>query len=322
VDAPPQLTAIVVVGRLRARAIPCLRSLLDQSLAGRLEVVVVDVAADDHPPVPGCDDPRVRVLPAAPGTTFARARARGVAAARGEVVAFVEEHVRVRPGWAAAVVGAFRQGWAGVGAVPLAGSDEPPSELLGVLNYGEWGRPVARGEVALLPGHNATFRTDVLRSYGEELERLLACDLVLHGRLRRDGHRLAMEPDAEFEHLNEVSLGVLARGLFLWYRCYGPLRAAEEGWSLARRLGYVLATPLVPLYFLRTFRRRLRHQGGDVLRRLFWADLPAVLGVQLAGACGQALGLLSGVGDAEVRFSDYELHAPRLERRAAPPASS
>jgi glycosyltransferase involved in cell wall biosynthesis len=311
----PELSVAVVVGRLRDRAAPCLRSILAQGVGDRLEVLLVDCGGDGQPAVAGSDDPRVRHFTLPPRTTFALARSLAVREARGEVIAFVEEHVRLRPGWARALLRAFAEGpWAGVGAVPRPVGTEPAGQALAAISYGEWWPPVPRGEVALLPGHNASFRTSVLRGY-PDLERLLCCDLVLHGRLRADGHRLAMEPDAEFVHLDEDHFWTLARGVFYWYRCYGPLRADEEGWSRLRRLLYVLATPFVPLYFLRSFRRRLRrHEDG---RRLFYTYLPGALGVLLAGAAGRALGLLFGPGDAPVRFSDYELHAPRTEHASS-----
>ncbi|HEV8628828.1 MAG TPA: hypothetical protein VGV61_00825 [Thermoanaerobaculia bacterium] len=314
----PALSTIVVVGRLRARAAPCLASLLTQRLddasqGARLEVLLVDCGGEGLPPVAGSDDPRVVVLRQPPGTTYARSRADAVSVARASVVAFVEEHVRVRAGWAAALLRAHAGPFAGVGAVPLAGNPEQPrTALLHLASYGDWAPPVARGEVALLPGHNASFKTAVLRGYGDELEELLQCDLVLHGRLRRDGHRLAMEPDAVIEHLAEPSVRCLLRGLFWWYRCYAPLRAEAERWSPLRRGLYVVGAPLVPLYALRRFWRRLRHQGlAAPARVLRWA--PAMLALAAAGAAGQTLGLLAGAGDALVRFTDYELHAPRPE---------
>jgi hypothetical protein len=264
--------------------------------------------------VPGDDAPWVRTLREAPGITFARARARAVAQARAPVVAFVEEHVRVRAGWAQALLDAYATGdWAGVGAVPFpANREHPRAELLHQATYGDWAAPVPAGEVEWLPGHNASFRTAALAALGDDLERLLGCDLLLHQRLRRDGGRLVMAPAAEIEHLNESSVRELCRGIFLWYRCYAPLRATEERWSASRRAAYVLGAPLVPVWSLRTWRRRLRHGGHSWLPRLLrWS--PSILALGAAAASGQTLGLLFGPGDAPVRFSDYELHAFRPE---------
>jgi len=312
IPAPaPELSAVVVVGELRERAGDCLRSLLDQGLGGRLEVVLADVAGPEAPPVPGSEAPEVRVLALAPGTTFPRARACAVRAARGAVVAFLEEHTVALPGFGEALVRAHAGPYAGVGpAVVNANPGVGKSDIAGLLAYGYFYPPCGRAEVGFLPGHNASFKRDALLALGDDLDRLLGSDLVLQARLLRLGHRLLLEPAAVFAHRNEVTLRSRALGIFLWYRNYAVLRAAEGRWSAARRALYVAATPVLPLYFLGHFiryvaRRRRAHLG------LLLRNVPYVLASMLAGAAGQALGLLLGAGDAEARFSRFELTAAR-----------
>lgn len=303
----PDLSVIVVVGPLRERAGPCLASLHAQGLGERLEVLLVDVAPEGAPPVPGSDAPAVRIVPLPPGTTFAEARVAVLDLVRAPVVAFVEEHTRMRTGWAEAVLEAHRGPWAGVGwAIVGANPGEGRADAVGFMSYGLWEPPVRGGETELLPGHNASFKTEVLRAYRGELRRLFLCDLGLHLRLRRDGHRFALAPDAVMEHINEPTLRSIGKGVHLFYRLYGPLRAAECGWSPLRRLLYVVATPAIPFYFVWGTLRRLRRERPERVR-LVLSNLGFVLAVQLCGAAGQALGLLFGPGDAEVRFTDYEL---------------
>jgi GT2 family glycosyltransferase len=308
----PELSVVVVVGPLRRRAGPCLASLAAQGLAGRLEVLLVDLGPDGAGAVPGADGPEVRVLRLPPGTTYARARAAAVEAARAPVVAFLEEHTRVREGWAEAVLAAFGDpgvtgvGWGVVGANPGVGK----SDVVGLLSYGLFEPPLPAGETRLLPGHNASFRTEALLSLGEELARLLACDLVLHQRLLRRGGRFVFAPGAVMEHLNETRYASIGTGVELFYRIYGPLRAAEAGWGTWRRAFYVAATPGIPLYALALALRRNRTSRPDRVRLLL-RNVPFFLAVQLRAARGQALGLLFGPGDAEARMTDYELSEPR-----------
>jgi glycosyltransferase involved in cell wall biosynthesis len=312
---PPELSVIVVAGGLRERAGDCLRSLLDQGLGERMEVLLVDVAGPGAPPIAGSDASAVRVLSMPPATTFPQARAHAVRAAAGRVVAFVEEHATALPGFAAALLGAHRDAYAGVGPAVVNGNPGVGrSDVAGLLAYGYFYPPCGRAEAEFLAGHNSSFKRDALLGLGEDLDRLLRSDLVLHERLRRLGHRLLVEPAAVLAHRNEVTLRGRARGLFLWYRNYAVLRAAEGRWSLARRAAYVAATPVVPLYFLVRFTpyvaRRRRPWLGVLLR-----NLPYVVATMLAGAAGQALGLLLGPGDAEARFTRFELGEPRPLRR-------
>jgi GT2 family glycosyltransferase len=310
----PELSAVVVVGSLRERAGDCLRSLLDQGLGDRLEVLLVDVAGAGAPPVAGSEAPAVRVLDRPPSTTFAQARAGAVRAARGAVVVFLEEHARALPGFAEALLAAHAGPYAGVGPAVVNGNPGVgKSDIAGLLAYGYFYPPCRRAEVEFLAGHNASFKRDALLALGSDLDRLLRADLVLHGRLRRLGLRLLVEPAAVLAHRNEVTLRSRARGIFLWYRNYAVLRAAEEGWSVARRLVYAAATPIVPFYFLAHFSRFLARERRGYLGLLL-RHLPFALASVLAGAAGQALGLLLGSGDAEALFSRFELTASRPAR--------
>lgn len=308
----PDLSVVVVVGPLRGRAAPCLSSLDAQGLGGRMEVLLVDLGPEGSEPVRGSENPAVRVLRFPAGTTFSASRARAVAEARAPVVAFLEEHTRVRPGWADAVLEAFRDpgvtgvGWAVVCANPGAGK----ADVVGLLSYGLFEPPLESVETRLLPGHNSSFRAEALRGYGAELPRLLACDLVLHERMLREGRRFVLARGAVMEHLNETSLRSIGLGVELFYRIYGPLRAAEGRWGLARRALYVAATPLIPVYSLALGVRRYRRRRPE-RARLLLRNAAFVYAVQLRAAWGQALGLVFGPGDAETRFTAYELSEPR-----------
>ena len=315
VTPPPELSVIVVIGGLRGRAGECLRSLLGQGLGERMEVLLVDLAGPGAPPVAGSDAPAVRVLELPPATTFPQARARAVREARGRVVAFVEEHAAALPGFAEALLGAHRGPYAGVGPAVVNGNPGVgTSDIAGLLAYGYFYPPCRRAEAEFLAGHNSSFKRDVLLGLGEDLDRLLRSDLVLHARLRRLGERLLVEPAAVLAHRNEVTLRGRARGIFLWYRSYAVLRAAEGRWSPARRAAYVAGAPLVPLYFLARFTPFVaRHRRAHLA--LLLRHLPYVMASMLAGAAGQALGLLLGPGDAEARFTRFELAEPRPLRR-------
>jgi cellulose synthase/poly-beta-1,6-N-acetylglucosamine synthase-like glycosyltransferase len=308
---PPALSVVLVVGPRRDRAAGCLQRLLAQEGADRLEVVLVDLGAGTLPAVGGSDHPTVRTLPLPPATLFAEARAHGVRAARAPLVAFLEEHSRPRPGWAAALVRAFAGPWAAVGPVMYnANPGVGRSDVTFLMSYGLFFPPLPAGEAAILPGHNSAYRRAVLLSYGDELPRLLASDNVMMAVLRRDGHRLFLEPAMGVEHLNESSLASIAPGYFAYHRCYGHYRSTCFAWPWWRRFAYAALTPLIPLYYLLRFSLFLRRRQSPFLAVLIRHGA-FVYAAQLVSAAGQALGLLFGPGDAERRFTAYELTEPR-----------
>ncbi|HEY0515176.1 MAG TPA: hypothetical protein VGH73_24985 [Thermoanaerobaculia bacterium] len=307
----PDLSVILVVGERRDRAVGALASLLAQDVADRLEILLLDLAPGETVPIPGSGHPAVRTVHLRADTFFSTAKAQGVRMASAPVVAFLEEHGRVHAGWARALIEAHRGPWAGVGAEVHNGNPgSAVSRVVALMNYHPWLPPAPRAEFDMLPGHNASFKRDVLLGYGDRLEDLLRAEIVLHRKLHEDGHRLLLEPAARFEHINESSLPSIARGYFLFHRCYGPMRAATFGWSAARRLFYAAATPVIPLYFLVKLCRTLARRRPELLAAVP-AAVPCILAAQLASAAGQAVGLLFGMGDAEARFSRFEMNEHR-----------
>jgi GT2 family glycosyltransferase len=308
----------MVVGNRRERAVAALASVLAQDAIDELEVLLIDLGSGPVEPVAGSNHPAVRVVRLPPGTLFSAAKAAGVRLASAPIVGFIEEHVRAWPGWARALIDAHGGPWAGVGPEVHNGNPEVPiSRDLEIVNYHESLPPARRGECRLLPGHNSSFKRDLLLAYGDRLVDLLRAELVLHARLRRDGHRLLLEPAARVSHINETSLASAARGRFLWNRCYGRMRARTFHWSLARRLFYAAATPATPCYSIgRLIVFAVRHRP-ELLRRVL-AAAPLLFVVQLASAAGHSMGVLFGIGGAERRFSDFEMNEFRQYTEPVP----
>ena len=309
----PDLSVVMVVGPRRRRASWSLGAVLAQEPGERMEVVLVDVGGDGAAAIPEAVDPRVRRLLAPPETLFHEARALGVEAARGPLVAFVEEHARPRPGWAAALLAAAGdgEGWDGLGpAIAAANAGVGFADASHLMGYSLF-RPdvAAAGATRLLPGQNSCYRRRALLALGPALATWLSSDNVLVEGLARRGHRLTMVPGAVVEHRNEAHVRVALAGYWAYHRIYGHRRSRLLGWSLARRVAYVVLTPAVPLWFLVLAVRRSR--GRAQQRRILWRHLPGILLVQSAAAVAQAIGIAAGLGSAPRRFTRLELDADR-----------
>lgn len=307
----PELSVIVAIGDRRDRAPGCLASLLAQEGIERIEILLFDLAAGSPAPIAGSDHPSVVVTRMAPETLFSVAKARGVEAARAPVVAFVEEHCRALPGWAAALIAAHRGPYAGVGPEIHNGNASVSfSRSIHVVNYQMFYPGAARGERGMLPGHNSSWKRKALLAYGDRLEEYLRAEIVLHLKLVADGHRLLLEPAAKLAHWNESDLKSAARGRYLWNRIYAHERAKAFGWSSARRWIYLLATPLIPLYSVVRLMLWLARNRPDLVG-IALLGLPRISAVALVAAWGHSLGLLLGPGDAEARFTWFEMNEHR-----------
>ena len=307
----PVMSVIVMVDRQRARGERCLHSILSQSVIDNMEVLILDFAPPNVPPLRGSEHPAVRVVRLDYTLEFGRARALGVRMARAPIVAFIEEHVVARPGWAEALVRAHQGGWAGVG--PEIHNPTPGygwSDTIFLTGYGAWAPPLQRGESKLLPSQNSSFKREVLLRYDAELNRLLEADILLQWRLRADGYKLLNEPEAKVEHAGETSLRTITIGFYLVMRFFAPVRAEIFHWSPVTRALRLLLTPLAPFYrtarvYLNLARRRSPYFGKAL------AGVWIVFVANIGGAAGEAVGLLKGVPMHDRRFLIHEMNTER-----------
>jgi hypothetical protein len=295
------------------------RHLRRQTIAGRLELVVVARAAD----VLSADESAFhgfwghQVVGLGRIISVGRANAAGIRAARGAVVALAEDHCFPEPEWAEALLQPYARG--DVAAVGPVFHNANPATLVSwcdfVIGYGPWMDPGTSGDQPFLAGHNSSYRKASLLELGARLEELLEAETVLHLELRRQGHRLVLEPRARAAHTN---IGRFGSWLPLQYHC-GRVFAAERArrWGWPRRAFYAAASPLIPgvrfVRAIRQFRRSARPRPSV-------ARLGPLLGLGLAAdGLGQLFGYLSGAGRSSHQLTRFEFrridHVPESDRK-------
>jgi GT2 family glycosyltransferase len=229
----------------------CLDKLACQSIAGRLEVIVVDDgSSDDTAAVARRGAAIVIRHPVNQG--IAAARNSGAAVATAPIVAFLDDDCEPAGDWAERLLSGYDQGVAGVGG-PIVPCTPPgpvqryldrhnplqPLELSLAASYRplyrlwlylrrQWlpglpasAAPASKRDVYALVGANMSFRRDVLAQVGgfDERFRFGAEEVDFCLRLHRAGHpfRLVCVPDAVVRHHFRPSLhDVLRRS-----RAYG-----------------------------------------------------------------------------------------------------
>jgi glycosyl transferase family 2 len=295
------------------RTVGCL---VRQTVCEQIELVIIapqdaDVDVDEALVAPLAG---VRVVRLASLTPTGPGRAAGIRAARAPVVAFGEEHCFPAPTWAAALLEGHREEVAAVGpAIHNANPDTIVSWADFLMGYGPWAAPVDRREVEFLPGHNSSYKRDVLLEYGDALDTLMEAETVLMWDLRAKGHRLLLEPAAYTAHTNFGLWSSWLPVMFLNGRAFADTRSSS--WTPARRLAFVAASPLIP--FVRLARsighaRRLG-RGGWFLARVI-----PTLGVGLVlDGIGQMTGYALGAGNTHAKLAAYEWHRMKHTRRGS-----
>jgi hypothetical protein len=296
--------------------------LVAQTVAGSIELLIVAPSAERAAPDPAALSGlhSVRVLESGSLHATGPARARAIREASAAVVAFAEDHCFPYPDWAEALIAAHTGPHAAVGPAIFNANPETATSWADLyLGYGRWLGPGRRAEVELLPGHNSSYKRDVLLEYGEELDRLMEAETVLLWDLRRKGHTLLFEPGARVNHTNFSSFPIFLDVQWHLGRVFAATRAAH--WSIVRRAAYALAAPAIPFIRLgHTIRAALAN--GSSKRRLV-SILPFLSAALAVDFVAQATGALFGAGRSLAIMSAYEFHRAdvnRLKHRPVPPA--
>jgi len=247
------------------------------------------------------------------GAAFDDARAAAVREATAPIVAFTEDHSFPQPGWAAALAAAFQDGVSVVGPVV---ENANPSSIVSrgnfLLEYGEWMPPGRRDGRTHLPGHNSAYRRDVLLELDGRLTTMIEAESVLHWDLARRGHRLVQEPRAVTRHVNFSRLWPSLELRYHLGRLFAARRAGT--WSMAKRLAYAAASPLIAL--VRTMRvARLAVASSDPVGVM--TALPMVAVMVTVSSVGEAIGNLTRqAGSSGAYLSDIEHDRRRFLREA------
>jgi GT2 family glycosyltransferase len=330
-DAPLPSLTVAVCTRDRADDLAeCLRSLLAvrDATPGGFEVLVVENAPSNDAtarllePLPGvrrCVEPR-------PGLDFARNRA--VAEATGDFVAFIDDDVRVDPGWYRGLAAALADNPdAGcVTGLVLAAELETDAQVLferrGGFRRGcrrqRFAGPIQPGN-PLYPagagifgaGCNMVFRRDLLVELGGFDEALDTGpplpgggDLDAFYRVVRHGAPLVYEPAMLVFHRHRRDLDGLARQYWSWGE--GMMAFVAKSWSVDVEQRWKL-TRLVLWWSRATMRELARARRGR-------SELPASL--VAAELRGGVVGLMGSYGRSRRRSARIT-----RGRAAAPPGA-
>jgi hypothetical protein len=280
VERDPVLSIVVAVvsDTLRCADTDHLRPCL-QSLRQQLDPPSFEVIVPHHPHLAGIEAlrrefPQVRFLEIRDLQRYAAGgsrehhnelRARGVAAARGEIVALMEDHGVADPHWCASIVEAHREPVAGVGGAIDNGVDRILNWAVYFCDFGQYGNPLGPVEAFALSDANVSYKRSALESI-----RPVWGDIFHEGAinyaLRTRGERLLLSPDLVVRqnrlHLNARTALSERR---VWGRSYGADRnlAGLSRWIWA---GLSLAIPGLILARLAANALRSRRHVGPFCR--------------------------------------------------------
>ncbi len=289
----PEITVVVPSVNGLGDLIDCLDALLAQRDVG-IEVLVADRCGEPLRRDVRARYPSVRVLEAPPGTTIPDLRQRAFAAATGEFVAVIEDHVIVPPGWARALLDAQRAvGGVVGGAVENAATEQLVDWAAFLCEYSHCLPPIPAGPTTSVTGNNVIYPRVLLERHADALGNG-RWENHLHDALLRAGVPMTCRPEIVVGHKKHYTVGEYLSQRYLYARSYAGARLA--GAPLARRLAFAVASfALPPVLFYRTVSRILKK--GRHRKELF-LSLPLQALFVVSWAWGEVVGSALGPGDS------------------------
>lgn len=303
----PGLSVIIITPDRYETVRKTIRCIIEQSVRDRIEVIIVAPAGASVSP----DDPECsklydcRVVEVDAIRSLGSAKAAGIRRASSPVIALIEEHVYPDPDWAEALITAHEQPWAAVGpAVRNARQDNLISWADFIITYGQWMEPLPEGAVTILPGHNSSYKRDILLTYGDSLGSMLEVEAMLHADLLQRGYAICSEPGAVIYHLGFSRLLPSLPVQFHIGRLFAADRAKD--WPVLKRVLYTGGAPLIPLVRLFRLTRKLV-QAGD-RRTVPFSALPLALPGLVMSMLGELAGYANGPGESKTKMIRHEFH--------------
>jgi hypothetical protein len=275
----------------------CLRSLAGARQQDRIEVIVAYPAdRTEFGRLILEEFTGVTVVPVDEPATVPDLRKAGLAVARGEVVAFLEDHATVGDEWPKALLDVYRMGphQAVGGPVAQAEGHSSVDWAAYLFDYGRFMPPHAGGNVRDLSGLNMSYSRSLLESLHETLSAGVI-EGPLHEELARRHIVPQIAPAAVVYQNKRYALRPTLVSVYYLGRGYAGRRV--EGSRLGIRLGRAAACSLLPAVLIWRVlavalpkRREVRH----VLSSVGYLAL-----IALSWSAGECLGYVTGFGDSD-----------------------
>lgn len=268
-ETPRTLSIVVVCWQAAATIERCLAALVPQC-RDDVEVLVVDSGTDATAEIVARCFPEVRLVRLATRHAPGAARNVGIAAARGELIGFVDSDCVAAPDWAERVLAAHRDPTPVIGGViDLA----PPRTALGTALYlcefNQWLPGAPAGPMRDIPTCCLSLKRSATERFGPFRSDGYCSDTAFNWKLARAGSPPRLDPSIRVAQIMQPTVRGFVRKQLMHGRAFARMRVAEERFSAARRCAFAALSPLLPLVLgLRLVRRvRERAQPGLPLVR-------------------------------------------------------
>ena len=218
-------------------------------------------------------------------------RARGLLAARGELLALLEDHARPADDFCASVIAAHEGRRAAIGGAIDNDVDRLLNWAVYFCDFGRYQNPVPAGPTWFASDANVSYPRAMLFAITPTWQDSFR-EVIVNGTLRSQGRDIILDPTiVVYQHRQGLGLGAALAERFVWGRSYAGTRNSEL--SVGTRVLRALMTPILPVVLVawatRTALARRRRLAP------FLRSLPLFAVLQLSWSVGEGIGYILGV---------------------------
>jgi glycosyltransferase involved in cell wall biosynthesis len=281
----PSATGLPVVAE-------CLESLLSQEGSTRAEILVLDRCGEETRAVLRSQFPEIQLIPVEGCPSIPALRALGIERAKGQIIALLEDHCIVQPGWLRALEQAYDAGYRAIGGPIENGCvDRAVDWAAFFCEYARFCAPAPRGSVREIPGNNAAFDRRLFEQLQPEL-RAGAWEPVWLARMRERQVIFYSAPEMAVVHKLSFRYGNFLTQRYHYSRSFAGMRLCGAPWW--KRVAYAGATVLLPGLLLGRLAVTMAGKRRHWMRFLY--SLPVLLTFLASWAVGEGVGALLGPG--------------------------
>lgn len=288
--------SVVIASHNAAHAIAaCLQALEAQVPPVIHEIIVADSSTDGTDAILRNRFPRVTLLHFAEPLTLPQLRGRGIAIARGDIIALLDPYSVADPHWADSVL---KEHWKTPhpvigGTVDLYDAEYQDIWTWAVYinEYGMFMPPMTETDIDILPGSNLSYKRIALFD-GSEPRYTEFWKTFVNWSAESAGSPLRLAPSISVRLRKPIPFFDFLYTRFHHGRCFAAMRASSA--SLAERWARAATSPLLPGLFLWRWGRR--YWPKQRYRTKFAITLPLQCLLFGTWAVGECVGYLRGGG--------------------------
>jgi hypothetical protein len=221
-------------------------------------------------------------------------RARGIAAAQGEIVALIEDHGTAAEDWGAQLVASHRTAAAAVGGSIENGIDRSLNWAVYFCDFLRYQRPLPEGESLIASDANVSYERSALAAI-EPVWKEVFHEHSVNAALRARGERVVLSSTAiVYQNRLGLTLGPALRERFVWGRSYAATRAGLSNGS--RRIFWAVFSPVLPLLMLARMTLLAWHKRRTM--GAFVRAFPLTAALIVSWSWGELTGYLTGKANA------------------------